>query len=225
MKEWRIWCCSCVTSLPLSPGMDVLFPCLFCWSTSLVISRESSRKANSLRFCLSETIFSLHSLDQIAFSGLKMSFSKHADFLVLLKRNVVPIWEFFWGVGVGDLLLFLSKSFRIVSYPWCFKNSLCVCMCVRACTLVWENMRERQRDRSTADRDRNSERWRKEGRVNWFILLGLAKLYFPSALDSHLIILCSCSVQLLCFLCLPGISVIWYLDLPKWWLMSSFSFI
>lgn len=174
MKEWRIWCCSCVTSLPLSPGMDVLFPCLFCWSTSLVISRESSRKANSLRFCLSETIFSLHSLDQIAFSGLKMSFSKHADFLVLLKRNVVPIWEFFWGVGVGDLLLFLSKSFRIVSYPWCFKNSLCVCMCVRACTLcVVQSVREHEREteRQKYSRQRQELREVEEGREGKLIYL------------------------------------------------------
>lgn len=59
----------------LSPGMDPRVSWFILLEYILGnFLRGGSGKANSQSFCLSETAFSLHSLDQISFSRLKMIF-------------------------------------------------------------------------------------------------------------------------------------------------------
>lgn len=131
---------------------------------------------------------------------------------------------------------FLSESFRIFSCPWYFKNSQ-VCVCVRAhvrlCACVCQEMEEEEEterwQRKRVGGRRRELKTQEEGEG----LIELAKQLWNSQLETWVLpsswgnrssCLLTCQLLLLCFLFLPRMSTIWLLNLPKWLLVPTCSY-
>ena len=141
---------------------------------------------------------------------------------VLLKRNLMPLWEILFRTRPD--FFFLSESFSIFSCPQCFRNfHVCAHTHVHVCACVRLPERRKKGGSETeieTDGKTGAEK-RREWRRDW--LINLAKhlncqfedFYFPSALGSHLVLL----ISLPCFIFLLGLSTPWppwFGDLPKW---------